>query len=113
VANPPPSPIPNTSLPPILSPLVFLPPALMAQQIHPKLFCPPDFSGECHNGHTLLNSYSLYIRLAPKQFHNKEERILWALIFFKDGHAVVKPKIYSGLKITKFCEFTPKEAGLR
>ena len=26
---------------------------------------------------------------------------------------VVKPEIYSGLKITKFCKFTPQEAGLR
>jgi len=25
----------------------------------------------------------------------------------------VKPEIYSGLKITKFHEFTPQEAGLR
>ena len=26
---------------------------------------------------------------------------------------IIKPKIYSGLKITKFHEFTPQEAGLR
>jgi len=34
-----------------------------------------------------LNSCSLYIRLAPEQFHDKQERILWALTFFKGGHA--------------------------
>jgi len=34
-----------------------------------------------------LNSCSLYIRLAPEQFHNEQEKILWALTFFKDGHA--------------------------
>jgi len=34
-----------------------------------------------------LNSCSLYIRLAPEQFHDKEERILWALMFFKGGRA--------------------------
>jgi len=34
-----------------------------------------------------LNSCSLYIRLALEQFHDKEERILWALTFFKGGRA--------------------------
>ena len=34
-----------------------------------------------------LNSCSLYICLALEQFHNKEERILWALTFFKSGRA--------------------------
>jgi len=34
-----------------------------------------------------LNSCSLYICLAPEQFRNEEERILWALTFFKGGHA--------------------------
>jgi len=53
----------------------------------PKLSCPLDFGGECHNSHAFLNSYSLYIHLAPEQFHNKKERILWALTFFKSGHA--------------------------
>jgi len=55
--------------------------------MRPKLSCPPDFGGERHNGCTFLNSCSLYIRLAPEQFHNEEERILWALTFFKSGHA--------------------------
>ena len=63
------------------------PPALIARQTRPKLSCPPDFSGECHNSRTFLNSCSLYICLALEQFHNKEERILWALTFFKGGHA--------------------------
>jgi len=34
-----------------------------------------------------LNSCSLYIRLAPEQFHDKQEKILWALTFFKGGRA--------------------------
>ena len=51
----------------------------------PKLSSPLDFSGECHNGRAFLNSCSLYIRLAPEQFHNEQEKILWALTFFKSG----------------------------
>jgi len=57
------------------------------QQIRPKLSCPLDFNGEHHNSHTFLNSCSLYICLALEQFHDKQERILWALIFFKRGRA--------------------------
>ena len=34
-----------------------------------------------------MNSCSLYIHLALEQFHDEEERILWALTFFKGGHA--------------------------
>jgi len=34
-----------------------------------------------------LNSCSLYICLALEQFHDEEERILWALTFFKGGRA--------------------------
>jgi len=34
-----------------------------------------------------LNSCSLYICLVLEQFHNKKERILWALTFFKGGCA--------------------------
>ena len=89
VANPP-LPllaIPNTPPPPVLSPLVSPPPALPVRQTRPKLSCSPDFNGEYHNGRTFLNSCSLYIRLAPEQFHNKQERILWALTFFKEGRA--------------------------
>ena len=55
--------------------------------MHPKLSCPPDFGRERHNGCAFLNSCSLYIRLAPEQFHDKEERVLWALTFFKSGRA--------------------------
>jgi len=87
VANPPPPLVLNTSPPPVPSPLVSPPPALTARRTCPKLSCPPDFSGECHNGRAFLNSYSLYIRLAPEQFHDEEERILWALTFFKGGRA--------------------------
>jgi len=50
-----------------------------------KLSCPLDFSGERHNGCAFLNSCSLYIHLALEQFHDEEERILWALTFFKSG----------------------------
>jgi len=53
----------------------------------PKLSSPPDFSGEHYNGHAFLNSCSLYIRLAPEQFHNEQKKILWALTFFRSGRA--------------------------
>ena len=89
VANPPfllPA-IPNTPSLPIPSPPVSPSPALPMRQTRPKLFCPPDFNRECHNSRTFLNSCSLYIRLALEQFHDKQERILWALMFFKGGHA--------------------------
>jgi len=55
--------------------------------MRPKLSCPPDFGREHYNGRVFLNSCSLYICLAPEQFHDEEERILWALTFFKSGHA--------------------------
>jgi len=87
VANPPPPAIPNTPPPSVLSPPVSLPPALPVRQTHPKLSCPLDFNGERHNGRAFLNSCSLYIRLALEQFHNEQERILWALTFFKEGRA--------------------------
>jgi len=61
--------------------------ALPAQRTHSKLFCPLDFNGERHNGRAFLNSCSLYIRLAPEQFHDEQEKILWALTFFKGGRA--------------------------
>jgi len=87
VANPPPPAIPNTPLPPVPSPSVSLPPTLPVQWTRPKLSCPLDFNGEHHNGRAFLNSCSLYIRLAPEQFHDEQERILWALTFFKGGRA--------------------------
>ena len=87
VANPSPLPISNTPPLPVLSPSVSPPPTLTAKRTCPKLSCPLDFSRECHNSHAFLNSCSLYICLAPEQFHNEEERILWALTFFKGGHA--------------------------
>jgi len=87
VANPPPPAIPNTPPPPVPSPLVSPPPALPVRQTRPKLSCPPDFNRERHNGCAFLNSCSLYICLAPEQFHDKQERILWALTFFKGGRA--------------------------
>jgi len=87
VANSPPLAIPNTPPPPVPSPPVSLPPTPPVQRTRPKLFCPPDFNGKRHNGHAFLNSCSLYIHLAPEQFHDEQERILWALTFFKGGRA--------------------------
>jgi len=87
VANPPPPPVSNTPPLPVLSPPASLPPAPTAKHIHPKLTCSLDFSRERHNGCTFLNSCSLYIHLAPEQFHDEEERILWALMFFKSSRA--------------------------
>ena len=87
VANLPPPPIANTSPLPVPSPPVSLPPALTARWTRPKLSCPSDFSGECHNGHAFLNSCSLYIHLAPEQFHDEQKKIFWALTFFKGGRA--------------------------
>jgi len=65
---------------------VSLSPVPTTRQTRPKLFCPSDFSKERHNGYAFLNSCSLYICLALEQFHNEEERILWALTFFKSSH---------------------------
>jgi len=87
VANPPLLAVPKTPLPPVPSPPVSLSPTPPVQQICPKLSCPPDFNGERHNGHVFLNSCSLYICLALEQFHDEQERILWALTFFKGGCA--------------------------
>ena len=87
VANSPPPPVSNTSPPPVPSPPASPPPALTARRMCPKLFCPPNFGRERHNGCAFLNSCSLYICLAPEQFHDKEEKILWALMFFKSGRA--------------------------
>jgi len=87
VANPPPPPIPNTPPPPVPSPLASPPSTPAVRQTRPKLSSPLDFRGEHHNSCAFLNSCSLFICLAPEQFHNKQKRILWALTFFKDGHA--------------------------
>ena len=69
MANPPPLAVPNTPLPPVPSPLVSPSPAPLVRRTHPKLSC------------------SLYIRLAPEQFYDKQKKILWALTFFKGGRA--------------------------
>jgi len=89
VANPPP-PLPaalNTPPPPVPSPPASPSPAPPTRRTRPKLSCPLDFNGEHHNGHAFLNSCSLYIHLAPEQFQDEQERILWALTFFKGGRA--------------------------
>jgi len=87
VANPSLLAVPNTPPPFALSPLTSLFSTPMARQTCPKLSAPLDFSGERHNGCVFLNSCSLYIRLALEQFYDKQEKILWALMFFKDGCA--------------------------
>jgi len=87
VANPSLLAVPNTPPPPIPSPLVSPSPTLTVRRTCPKLSCPPDFNGERHNGRVFFNSCSLYIHLAPEQFQDKQERILWALTFFKGGRA--------------------------
>jgi len=87
VANPSLPAVPNTPPPPAPSPPTSPSPAPMARQTRPKLSAPLDFSRERHNGHAFLNSCSLYIHLAPEQFYDEQEKILWALTFFKDGHA--------------------------
>ena len=66
----------NTPPPPVPSPPVSPSPAPPTQRICSKLSCPPDFNEECHNSRAFLNSCSLYIRLAPKQFYDEQERIL-------------------------------------
>jgi len=87
VANPSLPAVPNTPPLPIPSPLVSPSPAPTIRRTRPKLSCPPDFNGEHHNGHAFFNSCSLYICLAPEQFQDEQERILWALTFFKGGRA--------------------------
>jgi len=87
VANPSLPAIPNTPPLPVLSPLTSPSPALMAPRTRPKLSTPLDFSGEHHNSRTFLNSCSLYIRLATEQFYDEQEKVLWALTFFKDSYA--------------------------
>jgi len=87
VANPSLLSVSNTLPPPVPSPLVSPPSAPTAKRMCPKLSCPPDFSGKYHNSRVFLNFCSLYIRLALEQFYDKEERILWALTFFKSGRA--------------------------
>ena len=98
VANPPPPPVSNTSSPPVPSPPASPPPAPTARRTRPKLSCPPDFGREHHNSCAFLNSCSLYICLAPEQFHDKEERILWALTFFKSGRAAKWSEAVMGIK---------------
>jgi len=87
VANPSPLAVLNIPPLPVLSPPTSPSLAPTARQTRPKLSAPLDFSGERHNGCMFLNFCSLYIRLAPEQFYDEQEKILWALTFFKDGRA--------------------------
>ena len=87
VANPTLLVVPNTPPPPVPSPPTSPSPAPTARYVRPKLSSSLAFSGERHNGHTFLNSCSLYICLVLEQFCNEQEKILWALTFFKGGRA--------------------------
>jgi len=87
VANPTLLAVLNIPLSSVPSPPTSPSPALTAHQTHTKLSSPLDFSGERHNSHVFLNSCSLYICLAPEQFYDEQEKILWALTFFKGGRA--------------------------
>ena len=86
VANPTLLAVLNTPPPPVPSPLTSLSPTPMAWRTCPKLSSSPDFGREHYNGHAFLNSCSLYIHIALEQFYDKQEKILWALMFFKGGH---------------------------
>ena len=82
---------PNTSFPlavsaPLLAPSQSLPPLPAPwSRACPKLSFPPDFNGEQNSGQAFLNSCTLYICLAIEQFSYEEEKVLWALTFFKGG----------------------------
>jgi len=88
VANPTLLVVLNIPPPFVPSPPTSPSPVPMARRTRPKLSSPPDFSGEHHNGCAFLNSCSLYICLAPEQFYNEQEKILWALTFFEGGRAI-------------------------
>jgi len=61
------------------------PPMVPQSKVRPKLTSPLDFGGKCTAGRAFLNSCTLSMRLAPKQFDTKLEKVLWALTFFKSG----------------------------
>jgi len=73
--------------PSLVRPPSSAPAALSKQQARPKLPFFPNFSGEWSSGQAFLNSYMLYLCLAPEQFICNKEKIFWTLAFFKDGHA--------------------------
>ena len=73
--------------PPPVSPPSPVPSALSKQWTRPKLSSPPDFSSEQSSGQAFFNSCILYLRLAPEQFSYDKEKILWTLVFCKDGQA--------------------------
>ena len=77
-----------TTSPPPVNPPSPVPSAPTKQRTRPKLPSPPDFSGERTSGRAFLNSYMLYLRLAPEQFSCDEKKILWTLAFFKDRRAM-------------------------
>jgi len=68
---PPPAPAPS----PPVSPPSLVSDALSKQQARLKLPFSPDFSSEQSFGQAFLNSYMLYLCLAPEQFSYNEEKI--------------------------------------
>jgi hypothetical protein len=57
------------------------------QTTQPKVSPPPEFSRDHSGGWAFLNSCGLYLHLCSDQFQSNEERILWAISFFKSGCA--------------------------
>jgi len=65
----------------------FLSPTIFYSQALPKFLSPLDFHEDQNISWVFFNSCSFYIYLALEQFSSKEEKVLWALIFFKKGQA--------------------------
>ena len=64
----------NSPLPPVTSPPVSPPSTPMTRRTCPKLSCPPDFSGERHNGCAFLNSCSLSTSAWPQSSSTMNKR---------------------------------------
>jgi hypothetical protein len=52
-----------------------------------KVASPPDFDGSRQSGRAFLNNCKLYLELNSDVFSNDQERIHWALSYFKSGRA--------------------------
>ena len=71
------------------------------------------------DGQLTLVEWQHYLLLGLCMYCGQTGHLAWACprqsirnLMLVEGHTV-KPKIYSGLKLTKFCKFTPQEAKLR
>jgi len=56
---------------------------------HVKLSPLQEFSGDHAKGQAFLNSYKLYLQLAPQQFASEHKKVSWAYSFMKSGHAAL------------------------